>query len=42
MRGVTVLGVEDGRIDWVRFYVEPVEQNGAGIDGAISEWVEQS
>jgi ketosteroid isomerase-like protein len=42
MRGVTVLGVEDCRIDWVRFYVEPVEQDGAGIDAAISERVEQS
>jgi ketosteroid isomerase-like protein len=42
MRGVTVLGVNEGRIDWARFYVEPVEQDGAGIDVAISEQVEQS
>lgn len=42
MRGVTIVGVDDGRIDWVRFYVEPVEQDGAGIDTAITEQVEQS
>jgi ketosteroid isomerase-like protein len=42
MRGVSVLGVDNGRIDWVRFYVEPVEPDGAGIDAANSEQVEQS
>jgi ketosteroid isomerase-like protein len=42
MRGVTVLGVEGDRIGWVRFYVEPVEQDGAGIDAAIHEHVGQS
>ncbi|HET7743843.1 MAG TPA: nuclear transport factor 2 family protein [Gaiellaceae bacterium] len=35
MRGVTVLGVDDGRIEWVRFYMEPVEQDGVDIDAAI-------
>lgn len=35
MRGITVLGVDNGRIEWVRFYMEPVEQEGADIDAAI-------
>lgn len=39
MRGVTLLGVDDDRICWVRFYMEPVEQDGAGIDEAIREHV---
>ena len=42
MRGVTVLGVEGEQIGWVRFYVEPVEQNGAGIEAAIREQVGRS
>jgi ketosteroid isomerase-like protein len=35
LRGVTVLGIEDDRIRWVRLYLEPVEAAGAGIDAAI-------
>jgi ketosteroid isomerase-like protein len=34
MRGVTVQGVRDGRIVWVRLYMEPV-QEGPGVDEAI-------
>ncbi len=37
MRGVTVLGVEDGRIAWGRLYMEPVEQDGADIDQMVRE-----
>lgn len=35
MRGVSILGVEGGRFAWVRFYLEPVEQGGPGIDAAV-------
>jgi ketosteroid isomerase-like protein len=41
-RGVTVLGVAGERIGWVRFYMEPVEQDGVGIDDAIVEQVGRS
>jgi ketosteroid isomerase-like protein len=34
LRGVTLLGVEDGRFVWGRLYMEPVEESGSGIDGA--------
>ena len=37
MRGVGILGVEDGRFGWIRFYLEPVEQGGVGIDQAVRE-----
>jgi hypothetical protein len=37
MRGVTVFGVEDGRIAWGRLYMEPVEQGGADIDEMVRE-----
>ena len=39
MRGVTVLGIDGDRISWVRFYMEPVEEDGSGIDAAIAEQV---
>jgi ketosteroid isomerase-like protein len=35
LRGVTIVGVEDGRIGWVRFYLDPVDTAGVGIDAAI-------
>jgi hypothetical protein len=36
MRGVTLLGMrDDGLIGWGRLYMEPVEQDGAAIDGAV-------
>jgi hypothetical protein len=38
MRGVIVSGLrEDGLIQWSRLYVEPVEQNGPDIRGAVRE-----
>lgn len=37
MRGVTIFGVRDGRVDWVRFYLEPVEQGGGDVDEAVRE-----
>jgi ketosteroid isomerase-like protein len=38
MRGVTIQGVRDGRIAWVRLYMEPVEA-GSGKDAAVPELV---
>ena len=35
MAGVIVAGVRDGLLRWARLYVEPVEQEGAGIDAAV-------
>ena len=37
MAGVIVAGVRDGRLQWARLYVEPVEQGGAGIDAAVRQ-----
>jgi ketosteroid isomerase-like protein len=37
IRGLTVLGIASDRIGWVRFYMEPVEQDGAGIDAAVRD-----
>jgi ketosteroid isomerase-like protein len=42
MRGVTILGVDGGRIRWVRLYMEPVEQAGADIDAAIRQVVSEA
>jgi ketosteroid isomerase-like protein len=35
MRGVTVNEVADGRIEALRFYMEPVETGGPGADDAV-------
>jgi limonene-1,2-epoxide hydrolase len=35
MRGVVIFGVEDGLIDSARFYLEPVETGGGGVDEAV-------
>jgi ketosteroid isomerase-like protein len=37
MRGVIVLGVEDGRIAWGRLYMEPVEEAGPDIGEMVRE-----
>ena len=37
MRGVSVLKVKDDLFQSVRFYLEPVEHGGPGIDGAVRE-----
>jgi ketosteroid isomerase-like protein len=37
MRGVAVLGVRDDKIAWARLYMEPVEQGGSDIEGAVRE-----
>jgi ketosteroid isomerase-like protein len=35
MRGVSIFGVGDDAFTSVRFYLEPVDQAGAGIDAAV-------
>jgi len=37
MRGVTIMGVEDGKIKWGRLYVEPVQVSGKGIEVTVRE-----
>ena len=37
MRGVTVMGIEDGRVAWGRLYMELMEQDGAGIEQMVQE-----
>jgi len=32
MRGVSIFGVTEGRLAWVRFYLEPVEQTSGDVD----------
>jgi ketosteroid isomerase-like protein len=32
MRGVAIFGVTEGRLAWVRFYLEPVEQASGDVD----------
>jgi SnoaL-like domain len=32
MRGVSIFGVTDGRLAWVRFYLEPVEETSGDVD----------
>ena len=39
MRGVIVFGVENDRIQWARFYLEPVDESEATVDDAIREQV---
>jgi len=35
MRGVTILGIYNDLITWMRLYMEPVEVEGAGIDAIV-------
>ena len=37
MRGVMIIGVQEGKITWGRLYVEPVELNGKGIEAAVAD-----
>jgi ketosteroid isomerase-like protein len=32
MRGMAIFGVADGRLAWVRFYLEPVEETSGDVD----------
>ena len=35
MRGVIIFGVEHDLIAWARFYLEPVQDEGGGVDQAV-------
>jgi ketosteroid isomerase-like protein len=39
MRGVVIFGVEDGALAWARFYLEPVQEGGGGVDEAVRRQV---
>jgi ketosteroid isomerase-like protein len=39
MRGVVIFGVERGVASWARFYLEPVEEGGGGVDEAVRRTV---
>lgn len=35
MRGTTILGIDGDRIAWARFYMEPVTDDGTGVEAAV-------
>jgi hypothetical protein len=37
MTGVTIFGIENGKISWGRLYMEPIEKDGPGIETVIKE-----
>lgn len=39
MRGVTIVGVDDGAIAWTRFYMEPLQLDGTDVASAVREVV---
>jgi len=39
MRGVTINGIDAGRVAFLRFYMEPVDTAGLGADAAVREIV---
>ena len=39
MRGVVIFGVHDAQATWARFYLEPVEASGEGVDAAVRQHV---
>ena len=39
MRGVIIFGVVDDVIAWARFYLEPVQEGGGGIDVTVNRQV---
>ena len=39
MRGVVIFGVADGLAEWARFYLEPVQEDGADADAAVRQQV---
>jgi hypothetical protein len=39
MRGVVIFGVADGLAEWARFYLEPVQDDGADADAAVRQQV---
>jgi hypothetical protein len=41
LRGMTLLGVREGRIVWGRLYMEPVEEDGEDIDESVRSVTER-
>jgi len=39
MRGVSIFGVADGRLAWVRFYLEPVEETSGDVNAFTHQTV---
>ena len=39
MRGVVIFGVVDGLATWARFYLEPVQEGGGGVEAAVRRQV---
>ena len=39
MRGVIIFGIVDDVIAWARFYLEPVQEGGGGIDVTVNRQV---
>lgn len=39
MRGVVIFGIADGRANWARFYLEPVQEGGGTVDAAVRRQV---
>lgn len=39
MRGVIIFGVSEGRANWARFYLEPVDSGGEGATAAVQRIV---
>ena len=39
MRGVAILAVRESRATWARFYLEPVDDDGVGVDAAVRRQV---
>ena len=39
MRGVVIFGVAGGLAEWARFYLEPVLEDGQGVDAAVRRQV---
>jgi ketosteroid isomerase-like protein len=39
MSGAIVFGVRDGRAQWARFYLEPVDESGGNVDHAVQRQV---
>jgi ketosteroid isomerase-like protein len=39
MRGVVIFGVADSQASWARFYLEPVQEGGGGVDAAVGRQV---
>ncbi len=37
MRGVMILGMQDGRIRWVRLYMEQIEEESGDINAKVAD-----